>query len=69
MSGRRSWKVEALYDGCFETFYHVGDEVVSMLVVGVGVAQLFRWIVFFIFVGAYRVCSSHSTHDVFSPAW
>jgi hypothetical protein len=32
------------------------------------VAQLFWRVDFFIFVGASRVCSSHSTHGVFSPA-
>jgi hypothetical protein len=47
----------------------VGDKVVSMLVLDVGVAQLFRRIDFFTFVGVSRVCSSHSTHGVFSPAW
>jgi hypothetical protein len=36
-----------------------------MLVVGLWCS----WSVdFFIFVGASRVCSSHSTHGVFSPA-
>jgi hypothetical protein len=32
------------------------------------VAQLFWRVGFFIFVGASRVCSSQSTHGVFSPA-
>jgi hypothetical protein len=27
------------------------------------------WVDIFIFVGASRVCSSHSTYDIFSSAW
>jgi hypothetical protein len=51
---------------CIEILCRVGDEVVSMLVVDV-VWRSWR-VGFFIFIGASRVCSSHSTHGIFSPA-
>jgi hypothetical protein len=57
---------KALSAECIVTLCRVGDEVISILVVGV-VWRSWR-VVFFTSVGASRVCSSHSTHGVFSPA-
>jgi hypothetical protein len=67
MSGWRPQKFVSAE--CFVTLCHVGDEVVLSGDRRRHVAQLTRRVDFFFFVGASRVCSSHSTHDVFSPAW